>query len=1282
MGLRTHCVRLWVTCAFVIAGCGDNIHPARDGGNGDGSNVQMDGPSDAIDAPPDAQIMPDGACPTGDNICNGVCSDPNGDDHNCGGCGNDCTALTPAESCSNGICCPSGEVNVGGTPAICCTSGQINSNGHCCNSGETYDNGICCPSGQYNAGGSAAPLCCNVGQSDCGGACVNEQTDNNHCGDCTTTCNVAGGEQCSNGHCCASPDIYCGGACTNPNTDNNNCGSCGNACTGTDTCSSGMCCPMGEYNDGGVCCLIGQHNSGGICCDAGYDNTGGICCPTGDSNCSGACVNEQTDANHCGTCTTTCASGQSCVNGQCCASGDNVCGGVCSNPGTDNKNCGTCGNDCTAIGDTCSNGLCCPSGTVNTGGICCAMGQFNVGGICCNSATDSNCGGMCVNELTDSNHCGSCTNACPGGDSCTSGTCCPTGDILCNGVCSNSSNDDTNCGGCAGAGGTNCTLTGKTCSNGICCAAGTTNTGGICCPSGQTNTGGICCPIGDSNCSGACVNEQTDNNHCGNCTTTCISPKLCSAGTCSASCGTGTTYCSGTNTCADLSSDNANCGTCGHACTGGQTCSGGVCGCNDPNFPTLCNGTCTNITQDTNNCGACGTACSPGQVCDPTTTTPVAICCDLGLSVCGTSCIDLSSNNSNCGFCGNACGAGSTCVNGSCACPFGELSCGASGCKAVGVDPSNCGSCGNVCGATKPYCVSNSCVATCPAPLCGTGSGASAECINPQDDNTHCGATISNGSCVGGTDCTASGKVCSDGQCVTGIAGANLPKCVNGGPPIVVPGSGGTTDCAGNLAGVSFTFGLCSCTDIGPLSRLISEDAFDSSLGAYVGPGFAGTACTTASDCAKECSITHQPCAQAGVQSTCPAGETCTRFPIACVNGTCAGGGLGTNGVETDTADTDVGGDLWMHADGSTGLGTKGNVNVYRRTYINTSLNYSKTMLMAGDAHIVGGFSQQGSGTASVGSFPVNGDTGTLYEESNPCNNGSLPPSLMLFGNPKCFQGPVKDTFAEPCDCTQLIPVKQTIVPFYANPANNDDLAAGISPALFDNASGTIRLDLYCGNYYFHTLQASGATITIVVHGHVGLYFSGALRISQNVIFDLDPTATLDIFVAGVVNVSQSTTLGSPAFPRYTRMYVGSASCVGGGGTCAVNEDCCGGVCTAGLCVGGGGNLTQSISLSNSGAFNGLLWAGYGTFTHSNPLTMYGAIFANHFDASGDTTIHYDNGIVSAPNECPPPSGVCDSCADCLNNPCILGQCQANCTADSQCCPPLHCVGTPGVCQL
>ena len=1273
MGLRRSILLLWVTFAFVAA-CGDNIHPriGDDGGPGDS------GGSDAIDAPRDAAKMdaPDAImCPSGDNVCSGMCSDPGSDDHNCGGCvgsgGTDCTAS--GQVCTNGICCAAGKINAGG---ICCNSGEINSGGICCPSGEVNTGGICCPSGDINAGG----ICCATGQSNCNNTCVDEQTDNNHCGDCSTTCDTGAGQQCTGGHCCATGNLFCG-ACTDPGTDDHNCGSCGNDCTTSGKlCSSGICCATGEVNTGGICCPVGDVNAGGICCLPGQVNTGGICCLPGQSNCSGTCVNEQTDDNHCGACTTTCSSGQACTNGTCCASGDNLCGGTCSDPNTDNSNCGGCaglgGTDCVALGDTCSAGICCPSGTSNVGGICCAAGKVNAGGICCNPG-QSNCGGMCVNEGSDTNNCGACGLVCPGGDSCLTGHCCAGGDNLCGGACSDPTTDDHNCGSC----GNDCTTSGKTCSNGICCASGQFNSGGICCPSGQVNTGGICCPVGDSNCSGTCVNEKNDNSHCGSCTNTCTNPQFCSAGACTLTCGGSTPDLCPGPLCTNLGTDSANCGTCGTACTGGQVCDAdgaadelGKCAC-PAAFPELCGGTCIDPQNDTTNCGGCagagGTSCAVGQSCD------LGHCCDVGTTFCASNntCADLQNDNNNCGTCGNVCGNGASCVNGACTCPFGESQCGG-GCKITTIDPNNCGSCGNVCGtgvnAGKPLCVSNSCVATCPSPLVSCGGA----CVNLSDDNKHCGGACDNNT----KDCTATGQVCAGGQCVTGIATTGTPaKCVNGGPPIIIPGTGpgGGSDCAGNLADASFTFGLCGC-DMNPLSRNLQLDAFNSALGAYKGPAFAGTACSTAADCVKECSITNQPCAQ---NSNCPAGETCTRFPIPCVNGTCAGGGLGVNTTEHNSADTDVGGDFWSF--GTSGVSTGGNLTVLRRTEINGPFTYAKTALLAGDAHIVGGFAAQGGGTASVGSAPVNGDTGTLYEQTVVCPPvTNLPASLALFGTPKCVQQPV--TFNKPCDCTNLIPVNQTIIPFFANPANNDDATIGVSPALFDNAAGNIRLDLACGNYYFHTLDASGASITIYVHGHVGLFISGAMRFSQTLNLDLDPTATLDIFVGGGVTVSNNTNLGSPAFPRYTRLYVGSNGCTGSGGTCSVNEDCCGGVCSGTTCVGGGGNIGQAISLSSGGTFNGLLWAGYGTFTHSGQVEMYGSIFTGKFDASGVTIVHYDEGVVSAPNECPPPSGVCDTCADCNNNPCVFGACQANCTDDAQCCPPLHCVGTVGskTCQL
>jgi len=265
-----------------------------------------------------------------------------------------------------------------------------------------------------------------------------------------------------------------------------------------------------------------------------------------------------------------------------------------------------------------------------------------------------------------------------------------------------------------------------------------------------------------------------------------------------------------------------------------------------------------------------------------------------------------------------------------------------------------------------------------------------------------------------------------------------------------------------------------------------------------------------------------------------------------------------------------------------------------------------------------------------------------------------------------------------PCDCSQpdLIPVR-AIVQHFADPANNDNALIGLSPQALVSPSGAQRLDLPCGNYYLDQIDVAGAT-TIYVHGRTGLYIGGSMVVSQQLTFDLDPDATLDIFVGGVLKTSQTLTIGNPAYPRLSRVYFGSAGC-SGSGTCNSNADCCSGVCSNGTCAGGGGNISEAVGLSGPSNLNGLFWAGYGTVRVTNPLEMNGAIFANYYDASAATTIHFDKGAVDNGEECPPPVGACESCRDCDNQACTNGQCGA-CTADSECCAPLRCVN--GSCEL
>jgi hypothetical protein len=100
-------------------------------------------------------------------------------------------------------------------------------------------------------------------------------------------------------------------------------------------------------------------------------------------------------------------------------------------------------------------------------------------------------------------------------------------------------------------------------------------------------------------------------------------------------------------------------------------------------------------------------------------------------------------------------------------------------------------------------------------------------CVDQSTDSKHCGASC--------TDCTASQKVCVGGTCQAN-GGGNFTRtdpnaCVGGGPPIIVnPGSGGT--CVGNLAQITFNFGIGSCHQISSSSSIF-VDGFDSLKGGY-----------------------------------------------------------------------------------------------------------------------------------------------------------------------------------------------------------------------------------------------------------------------------------------------------------------------------------------------------------------------------------------------------------------------------------------------------------------
>ena len=328
------------------------------------------------------------------NPSDGCEIDTSDDLYNCGACGHDCTTLPHVAgnvSCNAGVCTFDGSACAPGY-GICSSDPNngcdtvISSPGHCggcstaCSSGFPY----CSPTGN-----SADPFACTsgcaVGLSLCGASCVNEQSDPTHCGGCNTACPaITGGTPtCSSGGTCGftcnASDHTCGtgnGASCAANNDPNNCGvgaACGK-CTApanaTATCTGGTTCAYqcnpNAHPCGSACVLNTDPNNCGTKCGTNCGGPsqgsgvascdGNVCaisCNTGQSLCGAnqnLCVNEQTDSNHCGSCTNACSAGQTCSNGQCVCNATSCSNGCCDGNGAcqtaDQSACGSGGGKC------------------------------------------------------------------------------------------------------------------------------------------------------------------------------------------------------------------------------------------------------------------------------------------------------------------------------------------------------------------------------------------------------------------------------------------------------------------------------------------------------------------------------------------------------------------------------------------------------------------------------------------------------------------------------------------------------------------------------------------------------------------------------------------------------------------------------------------------------------------------------------------------------------------------------------------------------------------------
>ena len=1155
------------------------------------------------------------------NICQApTCSDgkTNGaeTDTDCGG--PDCEPCAPEQTCAQASDCTSQVCSDGTRPSdtVSCTEG-----GACCQYPSCAD-GV--PNGQET-------------DVDCGGVCGG-------CGPgdtCWTNgCTCASGSDCASGICggstgacnpetttctCAAPS--CTDTLQNGAETDTDCG--GPDCTG---CSANQDCASGSDCASGVC-------TNGTCqapvCGDGVTNGSEVCDDGNTSDCSGDCL---------GDCSgfvsiTGCGDGIICGNETCddqnTVDTDN-CRNDCKRPacgdgfastdasGDYREECDDgnaddtddCTNACTLA--DCGDGIAAVNASqpetcdgLDTRGVSCGDFGFSGGTLACNQTCDdylvSGCTGGCGNERIEGSE--ACDGQSLGGTTCAAlGF--SDGALACSSTCTY---DTTGCTGGCGNGAVESGL-GEVCDG--------PNLDGESCATQGFAGGTLSC---SSNCESFDTTECTEG--CGNGRVEASLGEVCDGANLNGENCESQGFSGGNLGCASTCNtfDTSGCWQCGNGEAEGDE----LCDSGDKNDYTCellgftggtlgaCNGTCDGF--DTSGCYTCGDGqvdSTAGEVCDSNNLAG-ATCqtegFDGGTLACAGDCGGY--DTSDCWRCTDAsCPDTSTCNDdGACTCGLYETLCDttndgtADTCVSLKTNPNHCGACGNACAANE-VCSAGQCVADsrgCQYPL----TACNGECVDTSVNNTHCDRC--NKSCD-----TAAGETCLDGRCETSSSAVfadftgstwEQNNCVGGGAPISL-GTGDALDCTGDLAAVSFRWGMCSCTDV-EHNQDMWVDGFDSTEGPYSPTCADGTTpCTTNEDCGS-----NGPCLDSGA------------------------GGLGTNGLYTNNQSSYVSGTVWYSEpvdDPNFGTLLAG-----QQLHAGHNLP-SGTIQVGQDAYVAGDV----GGSGSVGGDYYGSHGATLASSFNVA--GSLmcgpPPAAAMDADgqsPLSCSPPEALSIMPPCDCSQdtLVDVVG-IVDSHActggggatgcagDNNNNEDI--GLDPNLLSSPGDKTRLDLPCGHYYL-TEIVNNKAVNIVVHGRTAIYVDGNVDVGRQVNFTLTENAELDMFIKGGLDAGSTVNLGSPNFPARTRVYMAGGQDDG----------------TYGLPSGGSGispdpsNAHRAISMNNDLTVAANLYAPWGYHENSQQTDMYGSLFVGGYDISQQTKIHFDTAVVNAGETCPDPCG-------------------------------------------
>jgi putative adhesin len=265
----------------------------------------------------------------------------------------------------------------------------------------------------------------------------------------------------------------------------------------------------------------------------------------------------------------------------------------------------------------------------------------------------------------------------------------------------------------------------------------------------------------------------------------------------------------------------------------------------------------------------------------------------------------------------------------------------------------------------------------------------------------------------------------------------------------------------------------------------------------------------------------------------------------------------------------------------------------------------------------VNGRSEAADGSRVEGSWAAGGDfvvSGDVTIRDDLVARGSLDGAGVLHvGRDVAVAGDVRMTgnmavagalvhkaaAADPCGCdpSTLFDVSGAVADARVH---NDNAARGVSTGLLAGGAPA-TLSLTAGRYYFGGVTTLGQT-QLVVDGAVSLFIDGSLDLVGDDQITVQPGATLDLYVSGIVGQSgRVRSTGNPA--SAFRLFVGGERAI--------------------------------LMASGEQAWSGLVYAPTAWVTIAGRTNIAGAIFAGSLDHSGDLDVYYSAPTVPAPQTCP-----------------------------------------------